>query len=662
MLQKDNLQREYSEADFRRIRNQSNLNLVNLSDLTSKFMTSIPNEIKKLSIMTDKLSNLIVIAGNTYFYNKGKNLKVIENSNIDFDPELNSIKLRPSLAYKLEPKEGTNKLITDKKIRIFNKDKSKLMALDDMLIKKSTINIRTEENNYKYTIAITFNELTQYNNINLKLNEETESYPHITEIYYINNKREKKSVKILNNNLYDLDTDLVKNSTNIYSIDTEIVLADNIYIVLEDNLNELIIDSLDINYMEYPSEGSIVFEAIQNDKPIMKVGIESEGNIEAAKFELSYNNKDWVPIDISNTYALEKKNKVISYNTINAKSIKTEKDVKLVYIKVTLSAITEVFTTIAKINKNTYVSSSFDNTTLSYNSYSLYENSTSNFYGKLSNQNRFDFTNLYNRGEYLIIDNQYYVKGFVETSVSKTKDSKYVYAPVSLKTKEYKVTGDIIEYKSIDISTKEIYSTYIEDVNKNLIDTTNMKFVLPLKDDIPNTMYYISQGDKEIEIDLSVGYINSVLDILVVIDPESQSEVYLLDSFNNPIRKLPVFVLTTGNKAVSLLDAGLFKDIENLSYTYPLEPLKQYELGLIDNKLESINKDREVKAYNLVTKKIYTKDTISHKNTNYTEILSSDDYKQSFTKHKEEIIKYKKQQKLLKSGIVKGSIIIEEVV
>ena len=69
MLQKDNLQREYSEADFRRIRNQSNLNLVNLSDLTSKFMTSIPNEIKKLSIMTDKLSNLIVIAGNTYFFN-----------------------------------------------------------------------------------------------------------------------------------------------------------------------------------------------------------------------------------------------------------------------------------------------------------------------------------------------------------------------------------------------------------------------------------------------------------------------------------------------------------------------------------------------------------------------------------------------------------------
>lgn len=661
MLQKDNLQREYAETDFRRIRNQSNLNLVNLSDLTSKFMTSIPNEIKKLSIMTDKLSNLIVIAGNTYFYNKGKNLKVIENSNIDFDPELNSIKLKPSLAYKLEPKEGTNKLITDKKIRIFNKEKSKLTALDDMLIRKSTINIRTEENNYKYTIAITFNELTQYNNINLKLNEETESYPHITEIYYINNKREKKNVKILNNNLYDLDIDLVKNSSNIYSIDTEVVSADNIYIVLEDNLNELIIDSLDINYMEYPPTGYITFEAIQNDKPIMKVGIESEGDIEAAKFELSYNNEDWIPIDVSNTYALEKKNKVISYNTISTKSIKTEKDVKLVYIKVTLSAITEVFTPIAKINKNIHVSSSFNNSTLSYNSYSLYENSTSNFYGKLSNQNRFDFKNLYNKGEYLIIDNQYYVKGFIETDISKTKDSKYVYAPVSLKTKEYKVTGDVIEYKNIDISTKEIYSTFIEDVEKNLIDTTNMKFVLPLEDTVPNTTYYVSQGDKEIEIDLSIGYINSVLDVLFVIDPDSKLDVYLLDSFKNPLYKIPSFTLQSGIKVVSLLDTNLFKSMENLSYTYPLEPLKQYELGLLDNKIESINKDRDIKSYNLVTKKIYTKDMISHKNTNYAEVLSSEDYQQSFTKHEENIIKYKKQQKLLKSGIVKGSVIIEEV-
>lgn len=659
MLQKDKLQREYSEVDYATIRNQSNLNLVNLSDLTSKFMSSIPNEVKKLAIMTDKLSNLVVIAGNTYFYNKGKDLKVIENSGIDFDQELNSIKLKPSLSYKLEPKEGTNKIITDKRIRIFNKEKNKLMSLDDMLIKKSTINIRTEENNYKYTVAITFNELTQYNNINLKLNKETESYPHITEIYYINNKREKKSVKILNNNLYDLDIDLVKNSSNIYSIDTEIVSADNIYIVLEDNLNELIIDSLDINYMEYPSEGYIIFEAIQNDKPVLKVGVEAEGNVDDVKLELSYNKSDWVPIDISNTYSLEKKNKVISYNTINTKSIKTERDVRLVYIKVTLSAITEVFTPVAKVNKSTYVSPSFDTRGIVYNSYSLYENYSSNFYGKLSNHNRFNFNDLYNRGEYLIIDNKYYIKGFIETEVSKVKESKYVYAPVSLKTKEYKVSGESIEYPEVDISTKEIYSAYIEKITKNLVDTTDLKFVIPLKETSSNTVYYIVQGDKEIEIDLSTGYINSVLDVLVVIDPEK--EVYLLDNFKNLISRLDPFQLKDKDIfVVSLLNTSLFEPMENLSLTYPLEPLNQYELGLLDNKLESINKDREVIGYNLKTKKIYTKDTISHKNTNYTDILSIDDYKQSFTKHEESLLKYKKQQKLLKSGIVKGSIRIEE--
>ena len=657
MLQKNNLQREYSESDYRTIRGQSNLNLMNLDNLVARFMSDIPNEIKKLSILTDRLSNLTVIAGNTYFFNKGGDLKVVENSGIDFDPELNSIKLKPNLSYKLEPKEGTNKLITDKKVRVFNTEKTKLLSLDDMLIRQVPINIRTEENNYKYTLALTFDELTEYNNISIKLNEKTESYPHITEVYYINSRREKKSVKILNNNLYDLDLDLVKNSSNIYSIDIETISADNIYIVLEDNLNELIIDKLHINYMEYPSKGSIVFEAIREDKPIMKVGIESQGTVEASKLELSYNNKDWVDIDISNTYALEKKSKVIAYNTINADSIKTETDVKVMYLRVTLYAISEVYTPTAKVDRNTYASGEFDTSSLKYNSYSLYENSTGNFYGYLSNQNRFNFNDFYDHGEYLIIDNRYYAKGFVETEFSKTKESQYIYAPVSLKTKEIKISGDRVTFNHIDISTKEVYSTQTERVEKNLVDSSGLRFVIPLKETAYNSVYYLRQGTKEIEVNLSTGHINSAIDVLYFV---GEGDVFLLDSFKNLVRKLEVKSYKN-TRYVSLLDTNLFEEMENLSRLYPIEPLKDYETGLIDNQLESINRDRDIVGYVLTTKKMYTKDFISDKNTNYSEIISDDDYKRSFTTHTEMVSKYVKQQKLLKSGIVRGSIAIEGV-
>ena len=647
------LQRDYSNNDYTNIRNRNNLNLLNMADITSKFISNIPNDIRRLSVITDKLSNLSVISGNTYFYNRGRDFKVVENKDVDFDPILNSLKLKPVLSYKLEPKEGGNKIITDKSIRIFNRDKTKLMSLDDMLIRKTTINIRTEENVYKYTLALTFSELTQYNNIKLKLNNETESYPHITEVYYINSKREKKSIKILNNNLYDLDLDLFKNSSNIYEIDTEIVTADNIYIVFEDSLNELIIDSLEVNYMKYPDTGYIVLEAIQSDKAILKVGIESQGNTESIKYEISHNRSDWYPLDISNTYSLENKNKVVSYNTINLESIKTAVDVKTLFLRATLQSITETFTPNAKINKSVHTSPTIDTKGVKYTTFSLYENSTSNFYGELSTQNRFNFEDLYDNGEYLLIDNKYYIKGFAETDISKIHQSKYVYAPVSLKTKELKASGDILIYDNIDVSTKEVYSAIIEPIQKNLVDTRDIRFVLPLKDDKHNSLYFISQNDKEIMINLSTGYINTVLDVLFTV--EEDGNVYLLDSFKNKVERLTPFKYDD-IALVSLLDSSLFKGMENLSRLFPLVPLKQYELGLLDNKVYSINTDREVQGFHLSLKKLYTEDTISNKNKNYSTILSTDDYNRSHTEHSETLTKYKKQHKLLKAGVVKGSL------
>lgn len=642
MLQKDNLQREYSGSDIRRIRDQSNLNLVNLADVATRFIQGVPNEIKRLSIITDKLSNLMVIAGNTYHYNT--DFKVIESKDVEFDGD--TLKLKPTLSYRLEP--TSSKFITDKKVRVFNKDKNKLMSLDDLLVRKQSINIVTEENSYKYTLGVMFNELTQLNNIKLKLNEETESYPHITEVYYINNRQEKKNVKILNNNLYDIDLDLIKNSENIYTIDIETVSSDNIYIVLEDHLNELILDELDVNYMEYPDEGYIILEAISNEKPILKVGLELDGQTKA---ELSHNLTDWVGIDISNTYALEKHDKVVAYNTINSKSIKTEEDVKKVYLKLTLSSLTEVFTPLAKINKSSFVSGTFDSGLLRYDSYSLYENSASNYYGKLSTHNRFDFRDLYDNGEYLIVDNKYFVKGFIDSEISKSPKSQYTYSPVSLKTKEVKVSGDLIDYPNIDISTKEVYSTTIEKITRNLIDSSSLKLVLPLKEQWRNTKYYISQGNDVIPVDLSLGYINSAIDVLYVVRDEP---VYLLDYFKTKVKELPRFTLDD-IVCVSLIE--MFEG--SVSKTYPITPLQDDELGFLDNAMESFNKDRELTLYSLSTKKLYTKDNISHKNTNYAEILSYDDYKQSFTVHSEEIPKYKNTCKLMKSGVVKGSVTLE---
>ena len=61
---------------------------------------------------------------------------------------------------------------------------------------------------------------------------------------------------------------------------------------------------------------------------------------------------------------------------------------------------------------------------------------------------------------------------------------------------------------------------------RNLADKTEVKFVLPLKNTVKQTIYYLKYEDKEIEIDLRLGFINSALDVLYCLDT-NDSKVYL---------------------------------------------------------------------------------------------------------------------------------------
>ena len=332
------LQNNYDSFDYQKIKENYNLNMVNFANLQTDFIINLPKELNRISHLTDKISNLNIISGNCYLFKKGSDLKEIENKNIIFDKEFNSFKLKPTLSYSIESKENSSKLISNKNIRIYDKDKTKLKNLDDLLVRDETINISTKENNYSYTFKIEFGSVVSFNNVTLFLNEETLSYPNISEIYYINNNKEKISLKILNNNSYNLDIDLFKNTSNKYLIDTETGTSDNINIVFEDSSSDLIIDKLDVNYMEYNEEGYIILEGLKEAKPILKVGLESEGDINNAEYSISYNQEDWYSIDLSNIYGIEKTNKVLAFNTISSKSLKNDIDIKSIFIKIKLTA------------------------------------------------------------------------------------------------------------------------------------------------------------------------------------------------------------------------------------------------------------------------------------------------------------------------------------
>lgn len=652
------LQNNFTSQDFTELRKQYNLNLINMANIQTSFIIDLPKTLNKISEYTDKISNLTVIAGNCFLSKVGKDFVETENKNIIFNKDFNTVKLKPELSYKIEPVEYKNKLVTNQKIRIFDKDRKELKNLDDLLVRKESINIVTSENKYTYTLNINFNGLKTFNNINIKLGDQTLSYPTISKVYHIDNSNQQKSLKILNVNAYNMDLDVYKNTDNIYELDLETTTSDNIQIVLEDNLESLILDNIDINYTDYTEEGYVIVEALKESKPILKVGLEGKSD-ENISFEVSHNKQDWFNIDLSDTYDIEKINKVVSFNTVSPGTIRSLTDVKSLYLKIKLKTIKNSYKDVSDLNKEIYRNSTFNVSNLSFSEYSIYENKSAVYFGKKSSVNKFDYRDLYVKGEYLISDNQYFAKGFIESPVSKILSSKYTYSPITLKTKELKKNGLLIKFNEIDISTKEIYNYRIEKFTKNLLEITSTDYVLPLKAETRKSVYYLKQDNKEIEVDLSLGYINSSIDVFYVIEDKP---IFLLDNFKNLIKELTVSSFEYNNveiKYVSLLDAGLFEDIPNISRTYPILPLGQYELGLLDNVLDSNNKDVEVTFYEVIKTLLYLEDSISNDNSNYSRIISEKEYLKNCVNFKESVGPYVKEFKLINNSVLKSSLVIK---
>lgn len=650
----DTLQNNVTKEDFRSLRKNYNINLINFANIQSGFIKDIPDMVNQISRYTDRLSNITVIAGNCYHYKMGGEFKTVSSKNIEFNSEFNTFKLKPELSYTVEPKEGTSRIITNQSFSLRDSDTSVIKNLDDLLIRHEPITFITSENKFKYTLNLNFSSLKTFNNIGIKLGDKTLSYPNISEIYYIDNKNQKVSLEIINIGDYSIDLDLYRNSKNIYDINLESITSDNVYIVLEDRLESLTIEDLYVNYTEYTEEGEIILEALRESEPILKVGLEGsfEDNV---NISVSDDSKDWYKIDLSNNIDINKYNKVVSFNTISPLSIKTFEDVKTLFIKIRIKAMKDVVTNQRDISKEIYRNPSFSVSNIHYTDYSLYKNTDSVFYGKMSTVNRMDYKDLYNNGEYILSNNNYFIKGFKESSISKTPISEYTYSPTSIKSKAVRKNGPFIKLGEIDISSKEVLTYDINPIKKNLLESVETEYVYPLKDSVIRGVYYIVQGTKEIPVDLSLGFINSAIDVLYVV--KEDEPVYLLDTFKNVMEELTSFKENINEDLlcfISLLDSSLFESKPELSRTYPLINLNQYQIGLLDNKLGSNNLNQEVSFYELLTYPLYTQDIISIENMNYSNILSTKDYEDSLKLMEEVIPRSSKSFKFIQKGISKN--------
>lgn len=653
LIHKD--QQEYNADAYEMLKAWCGNSMFSLADVYTEAMLAIPKELSTLTSLADSIANISIISGRCFFSKPLKQVTVVSNNNMDFDQQLGTLKLKTTLSKRIEPRQGKSILATENTIKIRSPKSTVLKSIDDLLIKDQPIVISTKDSYFRYEMHIGFQSLVNLNNVRVVLGKETLAYPRISEIYYTDSKRERVALKLYNNNSYSLDLDLYKNSSNIYDLEFDWIESDNITLVFESVGLDLHLDRLECNLTEYKESGSIVFEMLNEPLPILKAGITGKSTSDSFSFYLSHDQETWVPIELSNNYKLDK-DKVLSYNTIDAKSLKTQSDVKKLYLKVEATATEAQITFAPTISRTTVLEDTID-LPPSAASLALYEGSPVMHYGENYVDTTDAATNLYSQTEYMKVQNDYKVKGFVDSAISYAFNTKTMpLSTVESSGKALRVTGKVRELSNVDISTKTLNAFELSLVHKSLLDLNQMTCVVKLSDEAKEGIYYLRQNNTDIEIDLSLGFIKSALDVLVVVDRETP--VKLLDSFKQEMRTLTPFTPITGVYAVSLLDTELF-EANSISRTYPITPLRSQELGLLDGKLIGTDPSKEYDFYVLQEKQIYTHDFLSLDNPCHYKITAEDVYNTSISDVSETTPPLVKAYKLSKAGVVKGSMRIE---
>lgn len=623
-----------------------NLSLEDLAKTNLNFIKSIPAELNKLAIITDKLANMTLIGGQCYYnYSIGKST-VVSTRNIEYGNNL-TLSLKPTTEKRINLKENISRVLTTKRYSLIDSDEE-LRSFNDLIVRDIPVTFKTSENTYKYIFELKNDSRTEFNKISVKLSKNTESYPTISEIYYINENKDKMQVKMINYGSFRVDLDTVREKDNTYNLMLDDIVADNIYIVFEDNKKSLSFDSVKIYSTKYASDGSFVCKFPSQTKPILKVGVDYSGGLGGVKTFVSNDNKNWYPILVSNSYNISNTPKVVSFNTIGSSSIITNEDVKDIYLKVELSPIEVSGTTSKVLNKVTYNTGNFAVQVNDYSAYSVYSTVPSYYYGRSSevvtNNLTWFFDPVVN---YVKIDNSYFVKGFEESSRSKTIKSKIDQKRIISDCQSCRVTSKIIDTDFIDITTTDLYGFDVVELTEIPVQQ-NTNIVIPLKPEIPKGTYYIVQGANKLECNLKLGYITSAIAVLFKVVPDQK--VWLEDSLHNTVK-----VLTSDTEGfVSLLSEGLFDVNYDLDYYWPVrEQTKPYTF--LNSNLKTTLQSK-VKQHKLIKNSIYNEKHISNLNKNYISIKYLKNWKETFKVVTEQLPSGIKQFKLKDCGIIKGSI------
>lgn len=557
----------------------------------SNFSSLLPDSLNKLAILADMITDSMTISGRTSLSKSVTQLDS-EFNNVFYNQETGTLTLKSTIEQEYSINKNKTFIQTDTSYNIYSLNKDSLLNFQDVF-SNTTINIETDSLFFRYTLALTLDHLSTINCINLKLNELTESYPLISEIYYLDKENKRQYCTIVNSSdtVYDLDTD--RYLANDYNILINPVKTSRLFITFEDKgKSNLIIDRISLQKLKYESKGSVIFGPVVSNYHILKTAVEASGDITGASFYISSDKTNWTEIVLPNQLSLNSNlNKLVAYNTIASTSIKKDSDVKELYLKVDLIQL-KVSDSFSEVNHNKI---DFSTDTITFNNSSnikdvtVYKKYKDVFYGDSSYSTQVDGIEIFNKDvSFIESKGEYLIKSF-EKQNNCYLATDTIYSCLT-NSKALKIGGDVIDATGFEPVTATVYG-FTNTIKAGIVNTsTENNIVILLQNRYVRDTYKVIQNNKEIEIDLRLGFISSSLEVIVGVS--SDYPVYLYDSTGTLIKELEIREFDS-IKYISLLEEDMFiiptSPTHIFNSLYPIRLNNSKDFGLIKNSIITVD-------------------------------------------------------------------------
>lgn len=575
--------------------------------------------VAKLAIVSDMLLDLKVLKGNVATkVNLISSKEIYSNKNVTTDGREVAIALsNEKLIVPNNSKCGIRSILP---YTLLDKD-SQQVTIQNMLNYKQDTTVQFTRVGYNCTIVLSYDSYEYINNLKIDFGSLVTNLPNILSLKYVDIYGNE--VQTLMNGTKSIEIDKKLSNTNVYNIDFQTINTKQLLIEFGAyNSDNFTLTSIVSNYNTYSSTGEIVYGPYVTNDPILKASIECNSLTDNVKIEVSPDLSSWYTTQPTTSLNLTNDYKVLSFNTINEKSFKSETDVRQLYVKL-IFTIPEATST-SKIY-DTYQEDNLSTDPLvleedKYTNYLLKNNHKS--YGSLRVKPNTNVSEMSLESvEKIYINNTQYLLGTLDTDISVSQKSK-LNGNITTSDHLLKVSQEVISTTDKDPVFCKLFDIEIRrktgEVKSGLCKNACYGLI------VPEGIYTVVNGTKQLKIDTTAGFINNSLSsILVVADDSVQIYNELNDLIIN-IKKEDLKDFVYEDLIYKYIDLVgiLYSDIIVTGYTkslmYPITPLATNEYSLLDNVLHIGTKEDVTVTYNeLIKTEIPFTKHLSYKNGNY---------------------------------------------